>query len=120
MLRASRSLGGHAAATLPGSPSRPGDQHAAPALTWAAAAMIALTVRRQRPQSAPAPHASATSLEVLAPPATTSATTCLVAPVHRHTNISALPLLRRRDQRPRDTGSGADHPRRWERSCVSP
>ena len=56
------------AATLPCSTSPTGDQHAAPALTWAAAAMIALTVRRQRPQSAPAPHASATSLEVLAPP----------------------------------------------------
>src|SRR6185503_21109614 len=112
MLTVSRSLGRHAAATLPCSTSPTGDQHAAPALTWAAAAMIALTVRRQRPQSAPAPHASATSLEVHAPPATTSATTCLVAPVHRHTNISALPLLRQRDQRQRDTGSGADHPRR--------
>ena len=53
----------------------PDDQQAAPTSTWAAAAMIALTVRRQRPQSAPAPHASATSLEVHAPPATTSATT---------------------------------------------
>lgn len=63
-----------AAGTLPCSISPPGDQHAAPALTWAAAAMIALTVRRQQPQSAPAPHASATSLEVHAPPATMSAT----------------------------------------------
>jgi MYXO-CTERM domain-containing protein len=90
MLTVSRSLGRDAAGTLPCSTSPPGDQHAAPALTFAAAAMIALTVRRQRPQSAPAPHASATSLEVHAPPATTSATTCLVAPVHRHTNISAF------------------------------
>src|SRR6185369_1543288 len=105
------------AATLPCSTSPTGDQHAAPALTWAAAAMIALTVRRQRPQSAPAPHASATSLEVLAPPATTSATTCLVAPVHRHTNISALPLLRQRDQRQRDTGCGSS-PERRVRTCF--
>ena len=121
MLTVSGSLGRHAAGTLPCSTSPPGDQHAAPALTWAAAAMIALTVRRQRPQSAPAPHASATCLEVHAPPATTSATTCLVAPVHRHTNISALPLLRQRDQRQRDTGSGADHPRRdWSGHVSGP
>jgi hypothetical protein len=40
----------------------------------AAVAMIARSVRRQRPQSVPAPHAAATSLEVDAPPATASDT----------------------------------------------
>jgi hypothetical protein len=40
----------------------------------AAAAMIDRSVRRQRPQSVPAPHAAATSLEVDAPPATASDT----------------------------------------------
>jgi hypothetical protein len=40
----------------------------------AAASMIALSVRRQRPQSVPAPHAAATSLDVDAPPATASDT----------------------------------------------
>jgi hypothetical protein len=48
--------------------------------------MIARTVRLQRPQSDPAPHAMATSLHVDAPHATASATAWLVAPVHRHTN----------------------------------
>ena len=56
--------------------------------------MIARNVRRQRPQSPPAPHASAICLEVQAPFATTSSTTWLVAPVHRQTNIRApLALL---------------------------
>lgn len=50
--------------------------------------MIALTVRRQRPQSDPAPHALATSLQVDAPRDTASATSWLVAPVHRHTYTS--------------------------------
>ena len=36
--------------------------------------MIARSVRRQRPQSPPAPHAAAISLEVDAPCATTSDT----------------------------------------------
>jgi hypothetical protein len=40
----------------------------------AAAAMIARSVRRQRPQSVPAPHAAATSLDVDAPQATASDT----------------------------------------------
>lgn len=48
---------------------------------------IAWTVRRQRPQSAPAPHDLATSLVVDAPAATASATDWLVTPLHRHTNI---------------------------------
>jgi hypothetical protein len=39
-----------------------------------AAAMIARSVRRQRPQSAPAPHAAATSFDVDAPCATASDT----------------------------------------------
>jgi hypothetical protein len=50
--------------------------------------MIARTVRLQRPQSEPAPHALATSLHVLAPHATASATMWLVAPVQRHTNMA--------------------------------
>lgn len=54
--------------------------------------MIARTVRRQRPQSAPAPHASAICLDVEAPEATRSETTWLVTPVHRQTNISASAL----------------------------
>jgi len=53
-------------------------------------AIIARTVRRHRPQSDPAPHALATSLQVDAPRATASATTWLVAPVHRHTYIGEL------------------------------
>jgi len=36
--------------------------------------MIARTVRRQRPQSEPAPHAAATSFDVKAPAATASPT----------------------------------------------
>ncbi|GFG51095.1 hypothetical protein MAGR_25360 [Mycolicibacterium agri] len=48
--------------------------------------MMARSVWRQRPQSAPAPHAAATCLEVTAPVATTSATISLVAPVQRQTN----------------------------------
>jgi hypothetical protein len=53
-----------------------------------AAAMIDRSVCRQRPHSAPAPHAAATSLEVDAPRATQSDTVWLVAPTHRHTYIS--------------------------------
>lgn len=47
---------------------------------------MACTVRRQRPQSAPAPHARATSLVVDAPHCTASVTVWLVTPLHRHTN----------------------------------
>src|ERR1700734_1788870 len=54
----------------------------------AAASMMARTVRRQRPQSRPAPHLAATSLEVEAPQATASDTVWLVTPSHRHTYIS--------------------------------
>lgn len=50
--------------------------------------MIARTVRRQRPQSEPAPQASAICREVDAPDATRSVTTWLVTPVQRQTNIS--------------------------------
>lgn len=49
--------------------------------------MMARTVRRQRPQSAPAPQAAATCFVVAAPAATASATIWLVMPLHRHTNI---------------------------------
>ena len=55
--------------------------------------MIARTVRRHRPQSAPAPQASAICLDVDAPEATSSETVWLVTPVHRQTNITA-PVLR--------------------------
>src|SRR6476661_3622818 len=55
--------------------------------------MIARRVRRHRPQSPPAPHASAICLDVLAPLATTSLTTWLVTPMHRQTNIGASALL---------------------------
>lgn len=48
---------------------------------------MARTVRRQRPQSDPAPQASATCRDVLAPAATASCTAWVVAPVHRQTNI---------------------------------
>jgi hypothetical protein len=48
---------------------------------------IARKVRRQRPQSAPAPHASATSFVVDAPRETASATIWLVTPLHKHTYI---------------------------------
>src|SRR5215208_3125729 len=51
--------------------------------------MIARRVRLHRPQSAPAPQASAICFEVFAPLATTSLTTWLVAPVHRQTSIAA-------------------------------
>ncbi len=44
-------------------------------------------VRRQRPQSAPAPQALATSLDVAAPASTASHTVWLVTPLHRQTNI---------------------------------
>ena len=54
--------------------------------------MIARTVRRQRPQSRPAPHFVATSLDVDAPLATTSETVWLVTPSHRHTYISDPPF----------------------------
>lgn len=53
--------------------------------------MIARSVCRQRPQSAPAPHAAATSLDVDAPRAMQSDTVWLVAPVHRQTYISTPP-----------------------------
>lgn len=56
-----------------------------------AAAMIARSVRRQRPQSPPAPHTAATSLEVDAPRATASHTVWLVTPTHKHTYISKPP-----------------------------
>lgn len=45
------------------------------------------SVRRQRPQSAPAPHDAATWLVVDAPLAMASATTWLVMPLQRQTNI---------------------------------
>lgn len=48
---------------------------------------MARTVRRHRPQSEPAPQASATCRDVVAPAATASWTAWVVAPVHRHTNI---------------------------------
>lgn len=57
-------------------------------LAWWAA-MIARMVRLHRPQSLPAPQASAICLDVVAPAATTSLTTWLVTPVHRQTNISS-------------------------------
>lgn len=47
---------------------------------------MACTVRRQRPQSVPAPHAWATSLVVDAPHSTASVTVWLVTPLQRHTN----------------------------------
>jgi hypothetical protein len=53
--------------------------------------MIARSVRRQRPQSPPAPHAAATSLEVDAPLATASDTVWLVAPTQRQTYIRPPP-----------------------------
>ncbi len=49
--------------------------------------MMALRFRQHRPQSVPAPHALATCLAVLAPPATASMTALEVVPVHRHTYI---------------------------------
>jgi len=58
--------------------------------------MIARSVRLQRPQSPPAPHASATSFDVDAPRATASDTVWLVAPTQRHTYISTPPGGRRR------------------------
>ena len=57
-------------------------------------AMIARTVRLQRPQSEPAPHARATSLHVDAPRDTASATAWLVAPVHRQTYTSTPKQVR--------------------------
>jgi hypothetical protein len=65
-------------------------------------------VRRQRPQSAPAPHARATSFVVDAPAATASATVWLVTPVHRHTNIAATaqPGSMRNMSKNRPTNSG--------------
>lgn len=51
--------------------------------------MIARKVRRHRPQSPPAPQASAICLDVVAPLATTSLTSWLVTPVHRQTNMAA-------------------------------
>jgi hypothetical protein len=57
--------------------------------------MMARRVWRQRPQSAPAPHAVATCLDVTAPFATASATISVVAPLHRHTNMITPPLLTR-------------------------
>src|ERR1700739_2127131 len=61
-----------------------------------AALIIALTVRRQRPHSEPAPHALATFLVVEAPWATTSETVWLVTPLHRHTYIDGAPISRSR------------------------
>jgi hypothetical protein len=54
-------------------------------------AMTARTVERQRPQSDPAPHAFATSLDVVAPFRATSATSWPVTPRHKQTNIAYAP-----------------------------
>src|SRR5690349_15406016 len=51
------------------------------------ASMIARTVRRHLPHSDPAPHASATCLEVVAPAATARPMVSLVTPRHRQTYI---------------------------------
>ena len=69
---------------------------------------IAWTVRRQRPHSAPAPQAWATSFVVDAPAATASATVWLVTPLHRHTNIgrSAQSASMRIMSKNRPTNSG--------------
>src|SRR3954447_12114483 len=53
------------------------------------ASIIARSVRRHRPQSPPAPHASAICFDVQAPLATASLTAWLVTPMHRQTNIAA-------------------------------
>lgn len=58
-----------------------------------AEAIMERTVHRHRPQSDPAPHIAATSLEFDAPAATASVTVWAVAPTHRHTYINASPLL---------------------------
>src|SRR5690242_12367891 len=55
--------------------------------------MIARRVRRQRPQSPPAPQASVICFDVQAPLATTLSTSWLVTPMHRHTNIGGSALL---------------------------
>src|SRR5260370_21830706 len=68
-------------------------RNVAGALGLMPAAMMARRVWRQRPQSAPAPHAAATCLDAKAPLATTSPTISLVAPVHRHTHIPLPPLV---------------------------
>ena len=51
------------------------------ALATLPASMIALSVRLQRPQSVPAPHASAICFDVDAPEATRSVTAWLVTPI---------------------------------------
>src|SRR4051794_30567447 len=53
------------------------------------ASIIARSVRRHRPQSPPAPHASAICFDVQTPLATASLTAWLVTPMHRQTNIAA-------------------------------
>lgn len=61
--------------------------------------MIARSVRRQRPQSAPAPQAAAICLDVDAPRWTAADTVWVVAPTHRQTYISTashMPLSRSR------------------------
>lgn len=60
--------------------------------------MIARTVRRQRPQSRPAPHLAATSLDVDAPSATASETVWLVTPSHRQTYTRTSRLRVSNDQ----------------------
>lgn len=58
------------------------------------AAMMARSVRRHRPQSPPAPQASAICFDVDAPDATRSLTVWLVTPWHRQTNINSPALFR--------------------------
>src|ERR1700751_495314 len=58
-------------------------------LTAKCASIIARSVRRHRPHSPPAPHASAICFDVQAPFSTASLTTWLVTPMHRQTNIAA-------------------------------
>lgn len=55
--------------------------------------MMARRVRRHRPQSPPAPHASTICFDVVAPLVTASPTTWLVTPKHKHTNIRAPSTL---------------------------
>lgn len=54
---------------------------------------MARKVRRHRPQSEPAPQASAICLDVVAPAATASLTAWVVAPVHRQTNTAQPPTV---------------------------
>lgn len=60
-------------------------------------AMMVRTVWRHRPQSDPAPLIDATCLEVHAPLSTALATSWLVTPRHRHTNIGRPQLAERAD-----------------------